>query len=91
MHKLRKIIEQETLELETAEDYITCALKTESTIKTAYKELAKDELEHVAKLIEIGDAYKFEKGSNAQIVWEFERERILEAHSKLLSRLSQIK
>lgn len=91
MHKLCKLIEQESLEIDTAEDYISCALKTEGSIRSVYKELAKDELEHVSKLIEIGDDYRYDKESKEHTIWEFEKERVLEAHSKLLARLSQIK
>lgn len=91
MHKLCKIIEQEQLEIEAAEDYIACAAKSEGNTKSLYRELAKDELEHVSKLLQIGDERKFEKDSKEAIIWNFEKERILDKHSRLTSRLSQVR
>lgn len=91
MHRLCKILEQQKFEIETAEDYISCALKNEGSIKSTYYNLAKDELEHVAKLIEVADDYKFDKDSKQGIIWNFEKERILETHAILLARLSQVK
>lgn len=91
MHRLQTLIEQSTLEFETAEDYIHCAHKTDNGIRNEYRELAKDELEHIEKLVHIGDETKFEKDGKEETIWTFERARILEKRSKLLAQLTQIK
>lgn len=91
MHKLYKLLEQEELEFDTAEDYIHCANNTEGEIKNKYCELAEDELEHVETLISIGDKLKYEKDTKGAIIWEFERECIKKKHTALKVKLSQVK
>lgn len=91
MHKICKLIEQVELEFETTEDYIVCASKTSDSIKSIYKELADDELDHVEKLLEVGDKQDFTKESKEADIWEFEKLRILKKHSKLIAELTSIK
>lgn len=84
-------MEQVELEFETTEDYLDCASKTEGGIKSIYKELAEDELDHVEKLIDVGDKQEFVKDSKEAIIWEFEKAQILKKHNKLTAELSNIK
>ena len=60
-------------------------------IKSIYKELAEDELDHVEKLVDVGDKQEFVKDSKEAIIWEFEKAQILKKHNKLTAELSNIK
>lgn len=71
MHKLHKLKEQIDCEFRAAEDYVHCASKSEDFVKDTYKSIAHDELEHVEKLIDIGDKYNFEKDSAEHTIWKF--------------------
>lgn len=91
LHNLCRLLEQVDLEFETVQIYIDCANKSEDGIKSIYKELADDELDHVEKLIDVGDKRNFAKESKEAVIWEFEKAQIQKKHSKLSAEFSNIK
>lgn len=90
MHKIHKLLEQIQLEFETAEDYIHCASKSEDYCKDVYKSLARDELEHVDKLIATGNKSGYTKETKEADVWSFVVEHSRNKISMLKYKLSSI-
>ena len=75
MHKLHKILKQIYKELEAAEDYIHCAANSENDPRDVYKSLARDELSHADKLVNLCNRHIEDE---MKAIWEFEKESIME-------------
>lgn len=90
MHKLHKLKEQIDCEFKAAEDYVHCALKSEDFVKDTYKSIAREELEHVEKLIDIGDKYSFAKDSAEYTIWRFIVEEAQSKVANIKAKLSMI-
>ena len=87
MHKLHKILKQIYKELEAAEDYMHCAINSESDIRDTYKSIAREELVHADKLINMCNRHAEE---SMKAIWEFERENIMERLLHDKSKMSHI-
>lgn len=77
MHKLHKILKQIHKEFEAAEDYIHCASVSEDDVKDMYKSLARDELSHAEKLMNMCDRHL---ESEMKGIWDFEKEMLRHRH-----------
>ena len=75
MHKLHKLLKQIYKELEAAEDYMHCAASSEADVKDTYKLLAREELTHADRLINMGNRHV---DNDMKQIWEFEKEVIME-------------
>lgn len=87
MHKLHKILKQIYKELEAAEDYIHCASVSDDDVEDLYKSLARDELSHAEKLMNMCDKHL---ESDMKAIWDFEKEMLKHRHINLKTTLSHI-
>ena len=87
MHKLHKLLKQIYKELEAAEDYIHCAVNSESDVRETYRSLARDELTHAEKLIMLGNRHVDE---DMKRIWDFEKENITERWMHDKTKMSHI-
>lgn len=73
---ITKLLHQIHMELEAAEDYIHCASHSTGDELDVYRGLAKEELNHMEKLMNLGKARK-ERGQldeKCLIIWDYEKD-----------------
>ena len=75
MHKLHKLLKQIYKELDAAEDYMHCAANSENDVRDVYKSLAREEMVHADRLVNMGNKHVEE---DMKAIWEFEKESIME-------------
>lgn len=89
---MNKIISYAYCELEMADKYIDCAVAHDGEEKELYKSLAKDELSHAEKLVNLGNAKakSLDEHDKHYIIWEYEKENILSKWMRIKSEWAMI-
>lgn len=70
--------------------FIKQQINIEDFVKDTYKSIAREELEHVEKLIDIGDKYSFAKDSAEYTIWRFIVEEAKSKVANIKAKLSMI-
>lgn len=73
---IAKLLHQIQMEFDTTEEYIHCASHSTGDELDIYRSLAKEELNHAERLMNLGKARK-EKGQldeKCAIIWEYEKD-----------------